>query len=566
MTLGLWLAVSTTGWGQSPFDPSLNPEAFLIRDHVEAFTDRNIYVVGESIQFRADYIVEGVDQGTQWSAVLYVDLISASGKSVSKGKFLLSEGMASGILQIPSGILTGNYYLRCYTRWMRNTGPQAYSYTPLKIINPFNAELDNYPNGASSGQSTTRRVYGKGILECNTSKATYSKGETVQVQLSEHLTPRMEHLNCCITVVPSGGIDTEYGQVSSFPESLNKERYRVNYLPDLNGVTLSGKVVRAGGGYPVPFAKLYFSLLGDKPDYLTALTDPQGRFLVSMQDRIGAQELFITPDPSLAGSSEVKIDQDFDTGKLPFRAEKFDLSTPDLEVATRMALQMQLSTVYGSVRTTEPGPQKVSDAAKTLFYGTPGFSILMADFVTLPTLEEVFINLVPDVEVDIKRGVRSLKINSPNSATGFYPPLIMIDHIPVFDQQLILGLDPEKILRIDLINEVYIKGSFFHGGIISIFSKNGDMAGIDLPEGSQFFDFHSLQSTQSFLEPEHSQGDRVPETRNTILWIDDLLLEKGTNREFSFKAPSRSGEYVILVRGQNPRGGVISASTRFKVQ
>ncbi len=32
--------------GQSPFDPSFYPDAFLIRDHLEVFTDRSIYVVG----------------------------------------------------------------------------------------------------------------------------------------------------------------------------------------------------------------------------------------------------------------------------------------------------------------------------------------------------------------------------------------------------------------------------------------------------------------------------------------------------------------------------------------
>ncbi len=65
---------------------------------------------------------------------------------------------------------------------------------------------------------------------------------------------------------------------------------------------------------------------------------------------------------------------------------------------------------------------------------------------------------------------------------------------PVFDHQAVLRIAPEKILRVDVINAVYVKGEIFHGGLISIISRKGDMTGIDLPDGSYFFDFQSMNS------------------------------------------------------------------------
>ena len=553
--------------GQSPYDPSFYPDAFLIRDHVEVFADRSIYVAEEYIQFRADHRMEGVDEGVPWSTVLYVELVASSGSVVSQGKFPLSEGMCSGTLHIPAGALTGNYYLKCYTRWMRNSGPHAFSYTPLKIVNPFISDVASHAGGIEIGQDITRREYVTGYLECKTQQPVYEKGEEVRINLSGPLTDRLTQIHCCVTVVPAGGIDMDQGQVTFYDGSMRLDDYRVNYLPDLKGVVLTGSVVSAGqGGQPIPSSRLYFSLLGEKPDYFATVTDAQGRFVISIPDRTGCLELFVAPYPSTGGGVEVRIDQEYDTERLPKMTEEFSLSTREHEVATRMALQMQLSALYNPERSEEASPPEPTCGAASLFYGTPVFSILMNDFITLPTLEEVFINLVPDVIVEVKRGRRSLKINDPNSAINIFPPLIMIDHLPVFDQQVVLGINPEKILKIDLINEVYVKGNVAHGGVISIFSRNGDMAGIDLSAHSYFFDFQAIQPSESREIPVYAPGDLVPDLRNTLLWIPDLVLEGESAQDITFKAPAYPGEYIVLVRGTNSPGEVLSATARFVVE
>ncbi len=553
--------------GQSPYDRSFYPEAFLIRDHLEVFTDRSIYVVGESIQFRADHRTDGIEQGELWSTVVYVELVTSSGKAVSQGKFSLSGGMASGILNVPGGALTGNYFLKSYTRWMRNSGSQSYSYTPLKIINPFNAEVSTHVNGSSSDQLFNRREYMKEYLDCSTRKTIYKKGEEVQFSVSGSLVNDMQEISCCVTVVPAGGVDVDFGQIAFYGSSMDPNDYLVNYLPDLKGVNISGTVVESGNvGQPLKSAILYFSILGDLPDFFVAVTDAHGRFVISTPEREGIQEFFVAPDPSASGGSEVRIDQDFDTGPNPKTAEKFKLSVREHELATHMALQMQLSAVYNKRRANQAAPQKTDRTSVPLFYGTPGFSILMDDFVTLPTLEEVFINLIPDVEIVVRRGQRSMRINGPNRGIYLYPPLIMIDHLPVFDQQVVLDINPEKIRRIDLINEVYVKGSVAHGGVISILSRNGDMAGIDLSANSYFFDFQSIQPFVSKGNPSYAPGDRVPDMRNTFLWLEDIAVERGLSREIAFKAPSAPGEYVILVRGLARQGTVLSATARFVVE
>ncbi len=567
MTMGLVTTCSLAVWGQSPFDSAFYPAAFLIREHVEVYTDRSIYVVGEEIHFRADHLVEGIERENQWSSVLYVELTTSSGSSVSQGKFVLSEGLSTGTLHIPAGALTGNYYLKCYTRWMRNRGPRTFSYSPLKIVNPFNAEVTNFTNGAETGKKNSRREYRTGSMKCMTQKPVYGRGEMVHFRLAGPSTTRLQYMNCCITVVPEGGIDTIFGQATFPGGSGNSEDFFVNYLPDLYGASISGKVVRTDQkDFSLQDSELYFSLLGDQPDYLTAVTDANGRFIVSIPARTGIQELFVTPVPSIQSQVEIQIDQDFDVGRLSPLHETFILSAQERNVATRMAIHGQLSAAYYPKREIEVSPFDSTDSGTTPFYGTPIKSLVLDEYIKLPTLEEVFINLIPEVQVEVRRGIKSLKIFRPNSAVGLFQPLILIDNIPVFDHQAVLRIIPEKILRVDVINAVYVKGNIFHGGLISIISRKGDMTGIDLPDGSYFFDFQSMNSPKILNEPSFAPADRVPDTRNTVLWLDDVRLEKGSDQDFSFLAPSHPGKYVILVRGMAGQGEILSTTAWFMVE
>ncbi len=159
-----------------------------------------------------------------------------------------------------------------------------------------------------------------------------------------------------------------------------------------------------------------------------------------------------------------------------------------------------------------------------------------------------------------------IRIRSNNNAIGVYAPLIMIDNISVFDLETLLALSPEKIERIDLIDEIYLKGNMVFGGVLALYSRKGDLAGIDLPRGAYFFDLQSTQPEVLQRKPEYQPDKRIPDTRNTILWLGDVLLEKGKQVDISFQAPETPGEYIVLVRGFTPNGFVMSATSRFRVE
>jgi len=567
------LLLILTGWtvrpvfAQTPFDEVYWDEASHISEKVHLFTDRTIYAVDEDIHFVADYHVSGPIGDQPWSSMLYVELIAPAGKPMVQGKFLISGGKAEGTLHIPVESITGVYVLKCYTRWMRNSGPASFSYTDLKVINPFRPEVA-LPGDEVNPAGSFQPVPGsKVVLECVTGSDLYHKGEEVVLQVKGSANYAPDRIRFSVTVVPSGAIDLpgEYFE----PTSSGKDSaFMVGFLPDLtNGISISGTVV-GPDQQPVPYATLHFSLLGKNPDFFATMSDENGRFvIVTPPGSKETMEFFITPEQEEGSGLEVRIDQEYDTRQIPVPWEQFRLSDDEIELAGKIALNMQLSKAY------RPEASRVGQVvredtvgSRVPFYGTRVKRLLIDDYVMLPNLEEVFINLILEVQFYKKQGKDRIRFISPNKSIGVYNPLILMDHISVFDHEALLALNPEKIERIDLINDIYLKGNVAFGGVLAIYSRKGDMAGIDLPKGSYFFDYQSIHQEASSGEPLSSGESRIPDIRNTIFWASDLQLEQGTQIEVPFKAPAGKGDYIVLLRGVTPGGEIFSASTRFRVE
>lgn len=547
---------------QSAYPDSYATEAKNQREEVLVFTDRCLYAVNEKIRFSSFCSKTGELSDESWSKVLYLELITPSGKSIVKGKFPHGKDGSSGYIEIPDHAVTGSYYLRAYTRWMRNFGPRLFCYVPITIINPFSSEKLDEGNGGQKIQPESYGIEENG-LQINLPVLRFAPGEEVNLELQIPGSGETGPSAYCLTVVPGGLADTLYSHIKPGRQGGDME-FSFDYLPDIRGVSLSGTVLNEENSSPSPKTRMHFSLLGENPDYIAAFSDEKGRFTVSLPSRNGIQELFVSAEGDQNTRHKILIDQDFTVEALPFSTDPFVLTLNKRVSARNMIMNMQFSRIYSQA----DNNQKVKDTLAAIpFYGKPTSVIEISKYVDLPTMMEIFENLVPDALFYFRKGDPGLKFLNSNTNTSIYPPLILVDNIPVSDLNAVLSIDPMKIERIELINELYVKGNMMFGGIVSIVSRAGDMAAIDLQEGSYFFDY------QCFYPPdkpgtaqEVSTLDKIPDTRNTLVWIDKIPLKPGESRQVKFKAGSVPGDYIIMVRGLNSRGEALSVQRRISVE
>ena len=105
-------------------------------EQVTLTTDRQIYISGERIWFKALCTGQEGISDPILSKILYLELYDQRLNSIVRLKFRITEGIATGFLDIPSDIHSGNYYLRAYTQFLRNYTAYLYGTEMIRVINP----------------------------------------------------------------------------------------------------------------------------------------------------------------------------------------------------------------------------------------------------------------------------------------------------------------------------------------------------------------------------------------------------------------------------------------------
>ena len=557
-------SLTTLGHAQMSYDSAFAALAKKRHEKLLVFTDRSMYAVNESIQFSATLQSGSESLAGPGSEVLYVELVNPRGEALAKGKYLISENQSAGHLSIPSTIASGIYYLRSYTRWMRNFGASDFTYLPIRVVNPYSTEVAvESPGKEKTGLAPIQK--GSPEVLVLTSSPSYGVDALVDVELTLREGSYSQIQNACLTVVPAGSIDTSafLHRIESNPDM--PVAFQFNFLPDRKGTSISGTVVDQNNGEPVSDTRIHFSILGEDPAYLVSTSDQEGRFFLKIPSRLGNQEMFVVPEHYTEQSLEVRIDNDFTSDALPFYPGSYALREDEKLLASRLSLQMQLQLAF--LAESGPDTSTITNRIEPVpFYGKSEISIKLDEFINLPNMEEVIENLIPLTYVIRREGSADFLIKSDNSMISLHRPLILIDHIPVFDMDVVLALPPSKIDRIEVIREVYVLGEVKFGGIICFTSRQGDLAGMKLPEGSYFFDYTTLHPPLLPQGPRYKGGSKIPDTRNTLLWMDHLELDKSNSSKVSFQAASNPGNYLILFRGVSSEGEIVYGMNRFRVE
>ncbi|MCF2495166.1 MULTISPECIES: hypothetical protein [Dyadobacter] len=108
-----------------------------LQEKMYVHLDRPLYLIGETIWFKAYNLNASSHQFVDVSKVAYLEVLDAENNALIQTKFSLAEGKGDGSILIPSTIASGKYKVRCYTNWMKNYGPEYFFESSISIVNPF---------------------------------------------------------------------------------------------------------------------------------------------------------------------------------------------------------------------------------------------------------------------------------------------------------------------------------------------------------------------------------------------------------------------------------------------
>ncbi|QRR02255.1 hypothetical protein [Dyadobacter sandarakinus] len=108
-----------------------------VQEKMYVHLDRTLYLIGETIWFKAYNLDGNTHLPLDLSKVGYLEVLDQDNNAVAQTKFSIAAGKGNGTLLIPAGVISGSYKVRCYTSWMKNAGPDYFFETPVTIVNPF---------------------------------------------------------------------------------------------------------------------------------------------------------------------------------------------------------------------------------------------------------------------------------------------------------------------------------------------------------------------------------------------------------------------------------------------
>lgn len=517
----------------------------LLKEQVTISTDRSIYAVGEDLFFDIQCF-GNLFQRKTISGIVYLELLASSGLPVCQLKLPLVSNAAEGHLHIPQGLTSGYYYLRAYTKWMCNQTSNEEELFEIKIINPVDGSILLAQNEAMTPPNPGHRDASVKVI---TSEDTYKTNSFVDVDLQLSTQDPSQKYN--VSVVRKGAKQPTQPFIHKSAEVESGEG--VVHLPEAYGLVLTGRVFESDTQHSVDGAQVMLTLVDEIPYLCFCHTDDNGCFSFTLPNLYNIKDFYINAlkDDLLL---DVRVDNDFCWRDIDRLNRPFMLSADEQNLVQEICLNAQINQRF--MEAINNG--SVSESPEFIeFFGDPDVVYVVDDYVDLKTVQD-FIQ-----EVVIEAIVKDWTVLLSNNSQGFntlrsLPYLVLLDHIPITDQEALLQANPRKIDRIELVKSAYLVGDKSYCGVISITSKGNDMAGIELPQNGMFFQydmFTKMSGTFSDKIQASVNNAKVPDRRNCLYWNSSMTV--GDDTKIRFKTSDEVGEYQIIVQSVDLQTGAV---------
>jgi hypothetical protein len=329
----------------------------------------------------------------------------------------------------------------------------------------------------------------------------------------------------------------------------------VVYLPETSGFIISGTILSAQTNKPIPNVYIYMSTLSNYIDVQYSESKMDGKFYFLMNEKVKNSDFVIQPDDPSLKDFKVILDKAITT----------EYSTDDTNILREDKFNKkffeELLINYQIEKQYHPNSQtdKKNRDYPILFYGKADSSYRFRKFVDLPAFEEYFVEIFSRTKIVKGEKGKQIKVShSDNSAELNQSPLLLVDGIPVFDVDKFLSISPSEIDKVEIINNNYVLGGLTYGGIIHLFTKKKNFAGLIDTKNLTFSEFKGYSEKSNFTPfkypDEIAYNSRKADYRNTLYWNPEVKTDENGEANISFYTSDEKGKFLITIEGVGERG------------
>jgi hypothetical protein len=586
LTFILCFLLLISGFDGRSAGPDRKVSAAAERIHVH--TDREVFVAGESLLFKA-YLLRG-GQDLPSSEIAYMALRNQHGTVLNMA--MPMQGMVTdGNIFLEDTLSTGWYELVAFTNQMRATGEAQYFRKTLFIANRFDQELivpdpagqaPAVPGTANADQQKADGTQQAGSnplqLEmperCGTREAvrlriSLEDGPATFAMLSVSISPAQACHETGQDPAPyaeglAGGPSS--GATGRIGSGLNPSAF-----VETNNYVIQGRVNDPQTGTGVEGVRVVLNTPGTGVTYLHAQSDAEGRFQISLPFYYNGRDLYLSAvNDSGDTSLDIEVDDKFSFANgfhpamIPqMEARRAYISRSQDLLSARKAFHVDHFRRIGrSVLTASP---------PSFLFAQPRLTIIPAQYTPFEDLQEVAREIVPPWRIRVNEDTYRSQLHCADTGSPLPDsPLYFVDGILVHDLGRLIPLGSRHINRILVHNTQWVyNGLTFHGAVNIV--TNGDEYLRLLPPGEYLktrFDLYLKD--KAFHPPAYPNGNSVnreePDLRNTLYWNPEVRISRGGGTDLRFYTGDVPGEYLVRVDGVSSSGERISLSQKFIVE
>ena len=359
---------------------------------------------------------------------------------------------------------------------------------------------------------------------------------------------------------------TIYGDLyfKNLTQEKNTKLHELQFLPEIRGVSISGVLVDKTSQKPIPNKAIFVSVFGNNNQLHAYRSTQEGRFYFSLENLLGVQDICLCADNSSSSNAEIKIDNDFEQRIAEQRSLPFYVSEKKADLIKEMYINAQIKHYYQQKEILKHRPNDYFLNDSLVFTS----SILLADYVQMESLKDVFREIVPLTNVVDNRKEQKIRLYNEETTNYLDNPLILLNNIPIFDLAELFKTDASLIAKVSVINHPFYLGDYLANGIVLIETKQNNFANFDFSDKANFLKYSTLFPN---LFPKHTHYtttneklDRKPNFANCLYWNSQVEHNKQTT--YTFHASDHCSEYTILFRAITKDGKMIEKQKDIRIE
>ncbi|MGB8489598.1 MAG: hypothetical protein WCE64_00925 [Bacteroidales bacterium] len=349
---------------------------------------------------------------------------------------------------------------------------------------------------------------------------------------------------------------------------LSDRRPEIKYNRETRYHYLYGKIFDNNETDTSRIHYVFLSVPGMNATFQYSRIAPDGSFSFSLPADDNARDIVIQADEQGKDNKIIVVSSFSD--RYPDNDGGGNRETSLPEIVRRLGLNYRVTNIYRSFEPVPAGDPMKLTSGTGRFYGKPDIELIMADYIKLPTMQEVFFELLPAVSLRTGNEGSRITIRGSFDPRVRFNTLLMIDGVVIRDPALIAGVDPELVRKIDVIKTGYIVGDYTFAGLVNIITTKGNMGNITLPGDAVRIRYRAFEPQREFSFPNYSLGENkqshVPDLRNTMYWNNLKFPISDKKLTLEFMTSDFMMDHDIIVQGVTKKGGFVYQKQPIKIQ